>query len=119
MSYTFNNDTPIYLQIVDIITKEITSGILKPGQKIPSVREYAVIFKANPNTISKALQILEEGKLIFTERTNGKYVTENLQVITKSKEEIFEQKVKCFVNDLQSMGYNTEDIIKKIMENKK
>lgn len=119
MSYTFNSDTPIYLQIVDIITKEITSGILKPGQKIPSVRDYAAIFKANPNTISKALQMLEENKLIYTERTNGKYVTENLQIITKSKEEIFEQKVKDFVKDLQSMGYNIEDIIKEIMEIKK
>lgn len=116
MSYTFNNDTPIYLQIVDIITKKITSGILKPGQKIPSVREYAAIFKANPNTISKALQILEESKLIYTERTNGKYVTKNMQVIKQSKEEIFEEKVRAFIQDLQSMGYNTEEIIKKIME---
>ena len=72
----FNNDIPIYLQIVDIITNEISSGKLKPGQKIPSVREYATYFKANPNTICKALSILEDKKLIYTERTNGKFVTE-------------------------------------------
>ena len=91
--YEFNNEVPIYLQIVDLITKEIISGKLKPGQKILSVREYAFVFKANPNTISKALQILEENKLIFTERTNGKYVTDNLDVINKYKEEIFNNKL--------------------------
>ena len=119
MNYTFNNEVPIYLQIVDIITKEITSGILKPGQKIPSVREYAIIFKANPNTISKALQILEEENLIYTERTNGKFVTKNMDVISKNKIEIFEQKVNDFVLDLKAMGYTEEDLIKKIMEMKK
>ena len=47
MSYEFNNNAPLYLQIVNIITKEIVSGIIKPGDKIPSVREYALIFKVN------------------------------------------------------------------------
>ena len=119
MNYNFNNDIPIYLQIVDIITKEITSGILEPGNKLPSVREYAIIFKANPNTVAKALQILEDNKLIYTERTNGKYVTKNLNVIDQSKIEIFDRKVKEFVNDLRLLGYSEEDLIKKIMEMKK
>ena len=60
MNFDFNNDVPIYLQIVDIITNDISSGKLQPGQKIPSVREYAMYFKANPNTICKALSILED-----------------------------------------------------------
>lgn len=116
MKYIFNNEVPIYLQIVDIITKEIVSGILVPGQKIPSVREYSSIFAANPNTISKALQILEDMKLIYTERTNGKYVTLNNEIIIKCKEEIFSKRVMDFIDDMNSIGYNKEDIIKKIME---
>ena len=63
------------MRLSDIITNEITSGKLQPGQKIPSVREYAMLFKANPNTICKALSILEDKKLIYTERTNGKFVS--------------------------------------------
>ena len=116
MNYTFNNEVPIYIQIVDIITKEIVSGILIPGQKIPSVREYAVIYKVNPNTISKALQVLEDNKLIYTERTNGKYVTNDTDVILRNKESIFNMKLTNFISDLKSMGYTEEDIINKIKE---
>lgn len=119
MSYTFNNEVPIYIQIVDIITKEIISGVLKPGQKIPSVREYASIFSANPNTISKALQVLEENKLIYTERTNGKFVTNDFDVILCNKEVILNMKITNFINDIKSMGFNEEDIINKIKEIKK
>ena len=64
--FSFNNDTPIYLQIVDLIRNDISSGKLKPGQKLPSVREYALEFKVNPNTICKAMQILEDKKIIYT-----------------------------------------------------
>lgn len=116
MNYNFNNEVPIYLQIVDIITNDITSGLLKPGEKIPSVREYATIFRANPNTISKALSILEDKKLIFTERTNGKFVTHDLNIIKTYKEDIFKNKVKAFFSDLEMMGYTKEEVIKKIME---
>ena len=55
MSYNFSNETPIYLQIVEIIIYDIISGILKPGDKLLSVRDYSALFKANPNTIQKAL----------------------------------------------------------------
>ena len=116
MIYNFNNEVPIYLQIVDIITNDISSGKLKPGQKLLSVREYAMYFKANPNTICKALSILEDKKLIYTERTNGKYVSNNLDIINKHKEEIFEEKINDFLNDLYNMGYTKEDIINKIKE---
>ena len=116
--YEFNNEVPIYLQIVDLITKEIISGKLKPGQKILSVREYAFVFKANPNTISKALQILEEEKLIYTERTNGKFVTEDLSVINKYQETIFKSKLNDFLNDMEMLGYSKDIIVKKIMEEK-
>ena len=81
MQYNFNNEVPIYLQIVEIVMKDITNGILKGGEKIPSVREYAMKFTVNPNTIVKSLQILEENKLIYTDRTNGKFVTKDTNII--------------------------------------
>lgn len=114
----FNNDIPIYLQIVDIITNEISSGKLKPGQKIPSVREYATYFKANPNTICKALSILEDKKLIYTERTNGKFVSSDLSLIYIYKEDIFREKINDFLKDCYNMGYTKDDIINKIREEK-
>lgn len=116
MQYNFNNEVPIYLQIVEIIVKDITNGSLKGGEKIPSVREYAMKFTVNPNTIVKSLQILEENKLIYTDRTNGKYVTNDSDVIKEYKEKMFKKKINHFLNDLQSMGYNADDIINKIKE---
>ena len=112
----FNNDITIYLQIVDIITNDISSGKLKPGQKIPSVREYAMFFKANPNTICKALSILEDKKLIYTERTNGKFVSNDISVINVYKKDIFNEKINDFLKDLYDMGYTKEEIINKIRE---
>lgn len=118
MSYNFSNETPIYLQIVEIIIYDIISGILKPGDKLLSVRDYSALFKANPNTIQKALQILEDKGLIFTERTNGKYVTNDLELIQKEKETIFEMKINNFIKDINKMGYTYEDVFNKLKEGK-
>lgn len=115
MNYAFDNERAIYFQIVDFITKDISSGLLKPGQKIPSVREYAIIMKANPNTICKALSILEDKKLIITERTNGKFVTTDLELIKNYKEQNFIEKVNSFIREIEKMGYSKEDIVNKIM----
>lgn len=118
MNYNFNNETPIYIQIVDLIIKDICNGNLKSGEKILSVREYALLYKVNPNTISKALNILEEDKLIYTERTNGKYVTEDISLIQSYRDKIFNKRIKDFLNDLKVMGYTEREIIEKIMESK-
>ena len=118
MSYIFDNERPIYLQIVEIITNEIISGSLKPGEKINSVREYALIMKANPNTIVKALSILEEKRLIITERTNGKFITSDLDIIKKYKENIIREKVDLFLRDIDQMGYTKEEVIKILKEKK-
>ena len=116
MNYNFSNDTPIYIQIVGIITMNIINGTIKPGEKLNSVREYSAIFKANPNTIQKALAILEDKKLIYTERTNGKYVTENLELINKERENIFDLKFNSFIKDINQMGYSYQDVLNRIKE---
>ena len=66
MDAVFNNSVPIYLQIVSEIKKQIVSGKLIPGERIPSVRELALTYKVNPNTMQKALIELEENGLIKT-----------------------------------------------------
>ena len=85
MNYIFDNERPIYIQLVEIIRIEIVSGKFKKGQRMPSVRELALIMKVNPNTMQKALAELENEQLIYTERTNGKYVTEDEELIEKIK----------------------------------
>ena len=83
----FDNNIPIYIQIVETVKIQIISGILEPGERLLSVREMALQMKVNPNTIQKALQELEELKLIYTERTNGKFITTDEKLIKKYKEE--------------------------------
>ena len=116
MSYEFNNETPIYLQIVDLIINDIINGTLKPNDKLLSVREYSVVFRVNPNTICKALAILEDDKLIYTERTNGKFVTNDLNIINKYKENVFKEKIEGFLSEMEAMGLDKETVIKMIKE---
>ena len=111
MKIDFNNERPIYIQLVENIKLEIISGRLKPGDKLPSVREYAIETRVNPNTMQKALSELEDEKLIYTERTNGKYVTSNLKVIEKEKEKYIESKVRNFLEDLKDLGMEEKEMI--------
>ena len=86
MEFVFDNDRPIYIQLIEQLELYIVSGRLKPGERLPSVREYALISKVNPNTMQKALGELEEKGLIFTERTNGKFVTEDVALLKECRE---------------------------------
>ena len=85
MNYNFDNNIPIYLQLVSLIKNDIIKGALSPGEKLPSIRDLAITYKVNPNTVSKALSELENISLIYTERTNGKYVSSDISLINKYK----------------------------------
>jgi len=80
---SFEQNVPIYLQLVEKIRFCIISGQLLPGERLPSVREWALSERVNPNTMQKALSELETEGLIITERTNGKFVTNDRDLITR------------------------------------
>ena len=112
MEYNFDNERPIYIQLIKLIEREIVSGRLKSGERIPSVREYANSFKINPNTMQKALMELEKDGLIYTERTNGKYITEDTELIKKVKDNLALELVNDFMIDMNNIGISSEEIIK-------
>lgn len=114
MSYKFENNSPIYLQIVEKMRIDIVSGNLKIGDKIGSVRDLALEFKVNPNTMQRALLELEDEGLIHTERTNGKFVTTNDKLLKKVKDSLADKKAKEYFNYLKSLGINKEDALKKL-----
>jgi len=116
VDYIFDNDRPIYIQLVEKLRIEIISNKLKPGERIPSVRELALTTRVNPNTMQKALTELENEGLIYTERTNGKFVTEDKKLIEKIKKEMAEEKVKKYLNDMKNIGINYEEAIKYLQE---
>ena len=116
MEYVFDNERPIYIQLVEMIRIDIVSGKFKKGQKLPSVRELALMMKVNPNTMHKALVELEDEKLLYTERTNGKYVTEDEKLIEKTKKQLAQEKVNNYLNSMKNIGISYESAVKYLQE---
>lgn len=116
MEYIFDNERPIYIQLVEIIRTKIVSGSLKKGERLPSVRELALTMKVNPNTMQKALVELENEGLVYTERTNGKFVTEDEDLIEKVKKELAKEKVNTYLNSMKNIGISFEEAINYLQE---
>ncbi len=114
MKFDFNANMPIFLQIIERIKLQIIRKELSPGQKLPSVRDLSLQYSVNPNTVQKALSQLEDEGLIFTERTNGKYVTLDCEVIKKQTERTIENKLDEFCRAMAELGLNKNEIIKKL-----
>jgi len=116
VDYIFDNERPIYIQLVEKIRVEIVSGSLKLGERLPSVRELALIASVNPNTMQKALVELENEGLIYTQRTNGKFVTEDKKIIEKIKKELAKEKINNYLNDMKNIGISYEEAITYLQE---
>ena len=112
MEFTFDNNIPIYIQLLDYLKIYLISGVFKCGDKLPSVREFAVTFKVNPNTMQKALAELEEMNLIYTEITIGKYVTQDEKLIEKLKDEYAMTLAKSYFQGMKRIGLGKADSIK-------
>ena len=112
MEFTFDNNIPIYIQLLEYMKIYLISGVFKCGDKLPSVRDFANTFKVNPNTMQKALAELESMKLIYTERTNGKYVTKDEKLIEKLKDEYAITLAKSYLQGMKKIGLGKADSIK-------
>ena len=82
MQWNLSDNRPIYLQLMDTITLAITSGALPAGSRLPSVRELAAQAGVNPNTMQRALSELERSGLLYSQRTAGRFVTDQFEIIT-------------------------------------
>jgi DNA-binding transcriptional regulator YhcF (GntR family) len=114
MDFTFDNNIPIYIQLLEYMKIYLISGVFKCGDKLPSVRDFASTFKVNPNTMQKALSELESMNLIYTERTNGKYVTQDKELIEKLKDEYAFTLAKSYFEGMKRIGLGKADSIKYI-----
>ncbi len=112
----FDKNIPIYLQIEEMIKLAIIKGKYKIGEKLPSVREYAIMLKTNPNTINRALLELEEQGLIKTQRTSGKYITENTKTIEMLKQKYIETATNEFLNKMKEINVSKKEILNLIKE---
>ena len=111
MAWHFENNLPIYTQILEQIRLGIISGVYPAGSKLPSVRELASEASVNPNTMQRALAELEQSGLIYTQRTAGRFVTEDLDMIGKLKRNIAEEQIRKFFQSMLELGFTEEETI--------
>lgn len=111
MTWHFQNDTPIYAQLIHQITQRIVAGAYKLGEKLPSVRDLASEAGVNPNTMQRALTELERGGLVYSQRTTGRFVTEDKEMIEAAKETLAREQVKSFLVVMMGLGYGVPEIV--------
>ena len=116
MEWTFRNDLPIYSQLVDKIKLAIVSGVLPPGERLASVRDLATEAGVNPNTMQRALQELEREGLVFSQRTAGRFVTEDITVIDEIKKTLAKGQIESFLKAMKELGYDRQGIIDLLKE---
>ena len=114
--WEFSTDRPIYLQMMERLQLLIVNGTYAPGGKLPSVRELAQEASVNPNTVQKALSELERSGILYTQRTNGRFITEDAAMIDQLRSELAKEQVLEFLKKMKEFGYGPEDIIRLIQK---
>jgi DNA-binding transcriptional regulator YhcF (GntR family) len=115
MEWQFHSEAPIYTQLVAQIKLRIVTGVYLPGQRLPAVRDLALEAGVNPNTMQRALQELEREQLVFSQRTSGRFVTEDVTMIEEAKNSLAQAQLQVFLREMKALGYSMEQI-KKLLE---
>ncbi len=110
MDKNFSDNLPIYMQIMKKISQAIVSGEMRVGERIPSVRELADLFGVNPNTMQRALSELEREGLVISNRTAGRFVTEDINKIDRVREDMARETIFRFMEEIKALGYSKEEI---------
>ncbi|MCM1569199.1 MAG: GntR family transcriptional regulator [Roseburia sp.] len=111
MAWNLDSDRPIYAQLVERMQRQIVSGSYAPGARLPSVRELAAVAAVNPNTMQKAFAELERSGLIITQRTNGRTVTEDTELISSIRQNLGKNHMDEFLGKMKELGFCKEDIL--------
>ncbi len=116
MTIEFDNNLPIYLQIMNYIKLQIVTGKLGPGEKIPSVRDLAAELKINPNTIQRTFQELEREGVAESRRGLGRFVTSEDEKIMAIKKEMAAELLERFIGGMRELGFDNQTIVKIVAE---
>ena len=110
MAWSLDSDRPIYAQLVERIQMQIVSGGYPPGGSLPSVRKLAADSSLNPNTMQKAFAELERSGLIVTQRTNGRTVTEDEELIKSIRRKLAKEHILFFFSKMKELGFTEEEV---------
>lgn len=111
MAWRFNNNAPIYIQIMDEIRLRIARGELSPGDKVPPVRDLALKAGVNPNTMQKALSELEREGVLYSERTAGRFVSDVTNGENHYRDKICNNITLNYVNSMRELGIDGDELV--------
>jgi len=117
MPNQFQSNLPIYLQLVHIFKHRIVSGELQSGSKLESVRDLAIQFEVNPNTMQRALSELERDGLVYAERTSGRFITQNVGLIHEMQFALADEITEQFFQQMKSLGFSEQKSVE-LLQNK-
>ena len=110
--------TPIYLQVIRELQKKMIKGELKPGDKMPSNRELAVLYKVNQNTAARIYREMESEGYCYTKRGIGTFVSEEESMFENLKKEMADEVLHNFMREMKDLGFKKDDIIVRITDYK-
>lgn len=116
MKWEIRSDRPVYSQLMEQIQQGIICGEYPLGGKLPSVRDMAAEAGVNPNTMQKALSELERTGLLYSQRTSGRFVTEDEEKIVMMKETLAKQQMKEFLKQMRQLGFSLKEICDMIQQ---
>lgn len=111
MKWDINSERPVYIQLIEQIQAGIISGYFKPGDKLLSVRDLAAEAAVNPNTMQKALTELERSELLYTNRTSGRYITSDEELIKKLKSSSVKTQILDFLEKMKQLGFDANETL--------
>lgn len=111
MPWDLKSDRPIYSQLIEQIQLLVVSGIYPAGTKLPSVRDMAAEASVNPNTMQRALSQLESEGLLYSQRTSGRFVTEDVERIMQTKNDLAVNLIHEFISKMNQLGYDRQQTV--------
>ncbi|MBD7912151.1 MULTISPECIES: GntR family transcriptional regulator [Clostridium] len=114
MAWEFNNSAPIYQQLMEQIKLNIISEVYSVGEKLPSVRDMASEAAVNPNTMQKALTELEKTGLVYSQRTAGRFITEDREMIKNAQTNLAKEQIEKFLLSMKNIGFTEKETISMI-----
>lgn len=109
MAWALDSGRPIYLQLQEELELRIVTGMYPPGSQLPGVRALAQEAAVNPNTMQKSLQELERDGLVFAQRTSGRYVTEDAELIRELRDRLALRQASDFLAGMEKLGISAEE----------
>ncbi|WP_445490204.1 GntR family transcriptional regulator [Niallia sp. 03133] len=111
MADDYQSPRPIYMQIVDKIMLQVARNELKPGQKLPSVREMAIESGVNPNTVQRTYGELERMQIVETKRGQGTFITKNKEIVEEMRKKLQFEVVDQFISKMKELGMTEAEMI--------